>query len=41
MRGIIEVSKNKCTLLTEEVIDTNSVSSINKTKNRQIMMRQI
>ena len=30
--GIVEVSKNKCSLLTEEVINTNSVSSTNKTE---------
>ena len=28
--GIVEVSQNRCSLLTEEVINTNSVSSINK-----------
>ena len=27
--GIVEVSQNKCSLLTEEVINTNSVSSSN------------
>ena len=30
--GIVEVSQNKCSLLTEEVINTNSVSSTNKTE---------
>ena len=28
--GIVEVSQNRCSLLTEEVINTNSVSSTNK-----------
>ncbi len=28
--GIVEVSQNRCSLLTEEVINTDSVSSINK-----------
>ena len=30
--GIVEVSQNRCSLLTEEVINTNSVSSTNKTE---------
>ena len=30
--GIVEVSQNKCLLLTEEVINTHSVSSKNKTE---------
>ena len=30
--GIVEVSHNGCSLLTEEVINTNSVSSTNKTE---------
>ena len=30
--GIVEVSQNGCSLLTEEVINTNSVSSTNKTE---------
>ena len=29
--GIVEVSQNRCSLLTEEVVNTNSVSSTNKT----------
>ena len=28
--GIVEVSQNRCSLLTEEIINTNSVSSTNK-----------
>ena len=28
--GIVEVSQNRCSLLTEEVINTNSVSSTNE-----------
>ena len=30
--GIVEVSQNRCSLLTEEVINTNSVNSTNKTE---------
>ena len=30
--GIVEVSQNRCSLLTEEVINTNSVSLTNKTE---------
>ena len=30
--GIVEVSQNRCSLLTEEVINTNSVSSKSKTE---------
>ena len=30
--GIVEVSQNRCSLLTEEVINTNSVGSTNKTE---------
>ena len=30
--GIVEVSQNKCSLLTEEVINTNSISSTNKSE---------
>ena len=30
--GIVEVSENKCSLLTEEVINTNSISSTSKTE---------
>ena len=30
--GIVEVSQNGCSLLTEEVINTNSASSTNKTE---------
>ena len=29
--GIVEVSQNRCSLLTEEVANTNSISSTNKT----------
>ena len=43
--GIVEVSQNGCSLLTEEVINTNSVSSTNKTaessnKNELNLKRQ-
>ena len=30
--GIVEVSQKRCSLLTEEVINTNSVNSTNKTE---------